>query len=97
MYFRIQRISSSMTMFFRIFIDVPHHGQHFLQSNECSSGTPENVKTKCQIQFDIDRISSDFERIMQIINTLHFISVNDKMPYASIFNRIGFFQKNPLK
>ena len=86
-----------MTMFFRIFIDVPHHGQNFLQSNECSSGTPENVKTKCQIQFDIDKISSDFEGIMQIINTLRFISINNKMPYASIFYRIGSLQKNPLK
>ena len=71
--------------------------EKFLKWYECVYGTPENVKTKCQIQFDIDRISSDFEGIMQIINTLHFISINDKMPYASIFYRIGSLQKNPLK
>ena len=38
----------------------------------CVCGTPESVKTKCQIQFAIDRISLNLEEIIHIINMLGF-------------------------
>ena len=86
-----------MTMFFRIFIDVPHHGRIFLWCSVCVYGTPESVKTKCQIQFDIDRIPLNFEEIIKIIDVLRLSFINDKRPYGSIFYRIALLQKNPLK
>jgi hypothetical protein len=86
-----------MTMFFRIFIDVPHHGRIFLWRSVCVYGTPESVKTKCQIQFAIDRISLNFEEIIHIINMLRLYFIDYKMPYASIFYIIALFHKNPLK